>query len=439
MKHRHGIRREAVFCLAVVLLLASCGIRPFLEAVSARPNVGVTSGFEIASGTEIIVDNGDDGYYESSSGAWTNSNLKGYLNSITRYTNKSNVLGPYVLYMPALPAGGSYRVSVYRIVEGTSDPNVKVEVNHTEGTDTQYLDLTSGASGWSELGVYHFDAGSNGYVKLSLNTVNKRLRADAVKFELIAADEVQKIFLYPAADTYVNGGTAAAVNFGDASELLVKKDSDTYTRKTFMKFEQGTYSGPVGKATLFFYAAVTDPTATEAELRLYSTDDGGWLEHELTWNSTLPQPYDFVGKVDISSVNQEYAWYGVDITSYMRAKTEEGEQSQLTIIEEMDKGVLVRLKSKESLTYKPYILIEPAAEEGTAPHWPPASRLTADNSNDETSVSLSWTSAVPADAPSAATRSTGTGRLWILSARPHMAIRQQGLPWIPCTLFRSRP
>lgn len=364
------------------LLLFLCAVLPLnMQTVSA------------ATGDAIIVDNGNPGYYESTAGSWTDSNLKGYQNSGTRFTNNASALGPYVLYIPSLPADGNYKVSIYRIVEASSDPHARIDVAHSEGTDTQYMDESTGTSGWMELGTYHFTSGSNGYVKLSLDTLNRRLRADAVKFELVKEDEAQTFHLYPSADTYVNGGASAGTNFGSAAELLVKKDAEMYTRQTYMKFDAGAYAGTVGQAVLYFYGAVTDPAGTEVDLSLYSTNDAGWLEKELNWNSVRPKSYDYIGKVRVQSANQEYKWYGVDVTSYVRAKTEEGLPLQFTLLQEGDKGLLVRLKSKESLTYKPYIRISPDRPGQSGPYWPPMSRLAADNGSAETTAALNWTAA----------------------------------------------
>jgi hypothetical protein len=68
------------------------------------------------------------------------------------------------------------------IVHASNDPYVKAEVFHSGITDAQTLDYTSGSSGWVELGTYHFDAGANGYVKVSHTDGTKALRADAVAF-----------------------------------------------------------------------------------------------------------------------------------------------------------------------------------------------------------------------------------------------------------------
>lgn len=382
MPKNFGFKRLAGFVLALALVLG-----PFqgLQAVPAQ-----------AEAATVIVDNGGGGYYESAAGAWTNSNLKGYLNSGTRFTDNASSLNIYVLYIPDLPQGGIYDVSIYKIAEASSDPNARIEVAHSDGTEALSMDQSTGSSGWQELGSYHFSSGTNGYVKLSLGTLNKRLRADAVKFTLVAADAEQTVSLYPAADTYVNGGAKAADNYGSAAELLVKKDADIYTRQTYIKFNENAYNGPVGSAVLYVYGAVTDPAGTETDVQVFSTDDTSWEEQTLTWNLPRPQPFDYIGKLHVQSANQEYKWYGIDVTSYVRAKTRANEPLQFTLLQE-DKGLLVRLKSKENLTHKPYLSISPSYPAQPAAFWPSDSILAADNSGDETSAALAWTPALEAE------------------------------------------
>ncbi|WP_446686431.1 golvesin C-terminal-like domain-containing protein [Paenibacillus hodogayensis] len=57
---------------------------------------------------------------------------------------------------------------------------------HNGQTDTRYLNMTTGASGWIELGTFEFSSTGVEYVSLTRTTASSSLiytRADAVRFE----------------------------------------------------------------------------------------------------------------------------------------------------------------------------------------------------------------------------------------------------------------
>lgn len=134
----------------------------------------------------IVIDNGAEGYTELS-GTWNNSGLQGYGGSATRY---SGTTGATVKWQPTLSQAGTYKVYLYKVhaasnPDTSSDPNAKITIYHGGVTDTQYVDFTTGATGFVELGEYYFDAGSTGFVQNTLNTAGCNIRADAVIFQLI--------------------------------------------------------------------------------------------------------------------------------------------------------------------------------------------------------------------------------------------------------------
>ncbi|NQX60539.1 DUF7594 domain-containing protein [Paenibacillus qinlingensis] len=338
----------------------------------------------------VLIDNGTPGYVESSVGAWADSGYLGYNGSTTRYTSEFWNMGAYVKWTPTLTVSGDYIVSIYSIRDVGTDPNAKAEIVHAGGTDTQYLNWTAGSNGWQVLGTYHFDSGSAGFVKLSRGTTNTKLRGDAVKFERLSDDTS----LTPSADVYVRGGTDVNNNFATASELQVKKDTAEFTRESYLKFNLESVSNqPIGSAKLYFYAAVTDPAGTDIDLKLYGSLDESWQENTVTWNTYRPTPYDYLQTASIHSASQEYQWYSLDVTSYVRAQIASGHSANFVLLEDVAKGLLVRIKSKESPANKPYLLIDKKVPDLAAPTWPTSSILTTDSSGDETAVTLSWTAA----------------------------------------------
>jgi hypothetical protein len=129
----------------------------------------------------IVIDYGDPRYIES--GSWATSALKGYNSSDTRYGSSS---GASAQWTPNLTPG-IYRVSFYKVIHASSDPNAKIEVTHLKGIDTQFVNQTTGTSGWLELGTYTFGTGTNGYVKYTRQAGGTSYgRTDAVKFEKLS-------------------------------------------------------------------------------------------------------------------------------------------------------------------------------------------------------------------------------------------------------------
>ena len=157
-----GSIRKIAIGLIFVLILTSINVYPVVRA---------------ETDTSIIIDNGDTGYSES--GDWSDSGVKGYNDSSTRF---SYTAGAYVTWTPDLTEG-SYEVCIYKVVHSSSDRNAKIDVVYSGGTDTQYLNYTTGESGWITLGVYYFDGTTVGYVKNTRSA--DAIRADAVRFEKV--------------------------------------------------------------------------------------------------------------------------------------------------------------------------------------------------------------------------------------------------------------
>lgn len=135
----------------------------------------------------VVSDNDDnDLSYIELAGDWRDSSLLGYGGSSTRFAPS----GSQVQWIPDLPVSGRYDISIYKVVHSTSDQNAKITVHHDGGDFVQYLDYTSGTSGWVSLGTFSFTSGTNGCVQNEHQGPGTYCRADAVKFELAAPSDV---------------------------------------------------------------------------------------------------------------------------------------------------------------------------------------------------------------------------------------------------------
>lgn len=93
-------------------------------------------------------------------------------------------------------------------------------------------------------------------------------------------------YLLPVADSYVRDGASAAMNFGTAATLTVKKDGVGYSRIAYLKFNLSEYQTDtfdVGKLKLAIQAAgIGSPLA---DYQLWYCANDSWMETSLTWNN----------------------------------------------------------------------------------------------------------------------------------------------------------
>lgn len=119
----------------------------------------------------------------SETGTWVTSSAVGYtLENTSRY---SETPGATATWGGWLPEAGTYDVYIYKVVHANSDVNSRIDVTHNGGTSTQFLNYTTGTTGWVKLGTWSFSSGFNGSVKLTRGGPGYA-RADAVRFVRVA-------------------------------------------------------------------------------------------------------------------------------------------------------------------------------------------------------------------------------------------------------------
>jgi hypothetical protein len=116
------------------------------------------------------------------SGEWQTSNIAARGTSATRYISVKNEGAAE--WRPRIQQTGKYRVLFFKVAHQSNARDAIVEVAFSGGEHkTLEMDLASGDSGWVDLGIFPFDQGTIGSVRLSKGS-NGLLRADAVRFEL---------------------------------------------------------------------------------------------------------------------------------------------------------------------------------------------------------------------------------------------------------------
>lgn len=135
------------------------------------------TGYTVAGNSAVIDNDGNSSTYSEVTGSFATGSLTGYNGSTTRYSSSSGAKAEWTFICPK---SGSYRVYVYKVQHSTSDTNAKLSVQSEAGTNVQFLNYTSGVSGWVDLGAYTF-TGQATYKAINERS-NGYLRADAVKY-----------------------------------------------------------------------------------------------------------------------------------------------------------------------------------------------------------------------------------------------------------------
>jgi hypothetical protein len=221
------------------------------------PNIGADNSYNTMDSASIV-DNGQSGYSEVS-GTFADSSVPGYNNSGTRY---SASIGANVKWTPTL-AAGSYKVSIYRVVNASSDNNAQIRVNSAAGLSGPIsVDYTTGVSGWYELGNYTFSAGTSGYITNTFSgSIGKNLRADAVKFELLSPAII--------VDNGTSGYSEVSGTFGDSAMLGYNNST---TRYSFTPGASAKWTPTLAAGTykVSIYRVASASSDNNAQIRVYS-------------------------------------------------------------------------------------------------------------------------------------------------------------------------
>jgi len=131
----------------------------------------------------IIVDNTDAGF-SAVSGSWLTSNgLAGKYGADYRYTNTSPTGTALARWSPALPAAGSYEVSVWYPTAANRCTTCTYTVRSGTTSSTAVADQTTSGGRWVLLGTYALDPAAGVSLELGNAANGTYVQADAVKFD----------------------------------------------------------------------------------------------------------------------------------------------------------------------------------------------------------------------------------------------------------------
>ncbi len=192
------------------------------------------------------------------------------------------------------------------------------------------------------------------------NPVNIRLSVPAhpVIMELtpsFCAAQEGDLILNPVEDTYVRDGAFKNENYGSDVELIVKNDTNSLKRKSYLKFDFGSYDKSlIGSAKLRMYVSYVN-IQPQRTIRLYGVNDEDWNEDELTWVNA-PEGSILIDSVTIFNLND--IWYEWDVGNYLKNNMDDKIVSFLLIDETtLGSASNVSFNSKEASENKPQLVI----------------------------------------------------------------------------------
>jgi hypothetical protein len=215
-------------------------------------------------------------------------------------------------------------------------------------------------------GSYWVSVAKAGYSFYPLNQVFTNLSSNQTAN--FVSGNAGSVLLNPTADAYVRDGASASTNFGTATTLEVRTTgtaNDGNNRDAYFKFGVATASS-IGLAKLRIYASLsaTGTVSTSA----YPVAVTSWIESgtgSLTW-SNKPALGAVLGSVSLTGTT--YAWYEIDVTSYIKSELAAGRTViSIALHDGASSTPNLRINSRESTTNKPELLITPETVVNTAP------------------------------------------------------------------------
>lgn len=156
----------------------------WLTAIGYSPGVAVTDPSSPVSFANVAfyirdyyIGDREPGYVEYGPG-WQDNSVPGYSNIPTRVSCQAQA---FASYTPTILQDGKYDVQIYRVAHSDGDPAAQLSILSAAGHTARTVDFAHGNNGWVDLGVYRFNLGSTGFLKMS-NSGSGCTRTSMVKF-----------------------------------------------------------------------------------------------------------------------------------------------------------------------------------------------------------------------------------------------------------------
>lgn len=161
------------------------------DALQALPGGGQDGFFAVREGmllgaTATIMDNGDASGV-TIGGSWTSATSgSDYGANYIHDNNTGKGASKYVQFTPTISAAGVYQVYAWWVSGSDRSAATPIDVTYSNGaggtnTTTVTVDQTLNGGKWVLLGVYRFDAGTAGRIKIRTDGTSGRVVVDAVR------------------------------------------------------------------------------------------------------------------------------------------------------------------------------------------------------------------------------------------------------------------
>lgn len=226
------------------------------------------------------------------------------------------------------------------------------------GAHFQFEDYHTAGDDWVELGLgYNTTDGTftSGNGKTYPQDLLDGLLAENRIYTLVSSDQYPEgntVSLNPTADSYVDGGNAAA-NYGTSTALKIKDgDGTAYDRISYFKFNLNSVSGGIASARLKVYcSALSNGVPSAAKTFRVSSDS--WTETGVTWNNKPALGAQEGSQVSFGAIG----WYEFDVTDYVSAEMSGDKTVTIALSDNTLVNKMIDLSSRET-SNKPVLEIE---------------------------------------------------------------------------------
>jgi hypothetical protein len=153
--------------------------------LSTGPNDSSVSG--------IVVDNNDPG--AAVVGTWASSTTVGGYYGANYLAGNGALSEPEksVRFTPALPAAGTYEVTLRWTQEPNRATSVPVKITHSGGGETVVVNQQANGNQWYPLGSFHFEAGTSGNLLIDAKDANGFVIADAAQWTAPGVNSIVEV------------------------------------------------------------------------------------------------------------------------------------------------------------------------------------------------------------------------------------------------------
>ncbi|KAA6439301.1 DNRLRE domain-containing protein [Dyadobacter flavalbus] len=162
--------------------------------------------------------------------------------------------------------------------------------------------------------------------------------------------------LNPVADAYVRDGSYNATNFGNAVNLDIKGNASNVSqrRKSFLRFQLPAIA-TVTSARLRIYGH-NHENSNSISVHAYGVNNDDWIENMIVKNNA---PVASTPSLGYAAVNDLYQYYEIDVTSYVKAQQQSGENLvSLMLADPNNRNTRLVFSSREEGVYPPQLVIQ---------------------------------------------------------------------------------